>query len=261
MKSMELEQIQKELLEMLKNFADFCDTNDIRYYLAGGTLLGAIRHGGFIPWDDDVDLIMPRPDFEKLVNLMNQGGLNQYVLLDDSKEVKFARAYAKLKNPNIFVSENLRSEDQMLWLDIFPMDGMPEAQSEFKEKMKAAEHLEWCQWQAESKGQDISNPLKRIAKAVLFFKYRRKGSRYYANQVTELGKQYPFDSSKYVGCFCGRYGEKERILREVFEPRIKVPFETEEFYVSKGYDTYLQNLYGDYTIIPDEKDKKRHIKQ
>ena len=57
----------------------------------------------------------------------------------------------------------------MLWLDIFPMDGMPESEPEFRAKMKEAEHLEWCQWQAESKSQDISNPLKRIAKAVLFF--------------------------------------------------------------------------------------------
>ena len=256
---MDLRQIQEAELQLLQTFAACCDKHQLRYYLAGGTLLGAVRHKGFIPWDDDIDVIMPRPDYEQFLEIAHSGELNGCRVMDDYHDMPVNTPFAKLEKPDIKVSYRLKQEQQSLWLDIFPMDGMPADDEELKRHLKELRHLDYCLWQAQSDGQKIANPLKRIAKKVLFFGYRRKGSLYYAKKMTACAKKYSYDECEYVGCSVGKYGEKERIRKADFEERCLMDFEGQPFYVSKGYDIYLKNLFGDYMTIPKEEDRHIHL--
>ena len=85
MKLMELKELQECEFEMLVKFRDYCDKHNLRYYLCGGTLIGAIRHKGFIPWDDDIDVMMPRPDLDKFLELNSTGKLDEYIAINDIK--------------------------------------------------------------------------------------------------------------------------------------------------------------------------------
>lgn len=255
----ELREIQKAELNILTEFARFCDSNALRYCLAGGTLLGAVRHSGFIPWDDDIDVMMPRPDFERFIELANGKIANKYNVLWKEKYEDSPLPFIKVVDKNINVSYKLMKKPQPLWIDIFPIDGLPIKEKEFNQQIRKIKNLKYFLWQATSDEQDIENGIKKILKKILFFPFRLIGARYYADKITKAAKRYEFDTSDYVGCIVAKYGKKERIEKEHVEERVKLSFEEIEFYVPKGYHVYLTNLYGNYNQIP--KERHTHLRQ
>lgn len=256
---MELKEVQKQELQMLEDFAQYCDKFNLRYYLAGGTLLGAVRHHGFIPWDDDIDVIMPRPDFEKFLGLVYTGNMDNYKIVDDYHDHADGKPFAKLENPEVVVNYKVFKEPQRLWIDIFPMDGMPSEIHQVKKHIKRIKHLSWCMWQASCKQQQIQNPIIKALKLILFIWFWKKGPLYYSRKITQCAKKYPYEFSEYVGCAVGKYGESERIKKANFEERIAIEFEEKYFCASKGFDIYLKNLYGNYMEIPNEVMRKTHL--
>ena len=105
MKKIETEEMKKLELDMLIDVAKFCDENDIRYYLSGGTLLGAVRHKGFIPWDDDIDISMPRPDYLKFVSTYN-GSSEFYQVQSIENNDKYWRTFAKVFDTRTYLKED-----------------------------------------------------------------------------------------------------------------------------------------------------------
>ena len=127
MKKMQLREIKDIELDILIAFNKFCQDNNLKYYLSGGTLLGAIRHKGFIPWDDDIDVCMPRPDYERLMKIFPNIYMNKYKLKTISRK-NFICPFAKIIDINTRVDfKYLNNIDKNLWLDIFPIDGLPKS--------------------------------------------------------------------------------------------------------------------------------------
>ena len=127
MKLMNLQELQKCEFEILVDFQKFCDENHLRYYLCGGTLIGAIRHKGFIPWDDDIDVMMPRPDLDRFIDLNPNGKLNDHVNIDKMELNENAiSAITRLYDTRTEVTFTNKRVCQKFgcWIDIFPLDGL-----------------------------------------------------------------------------------------------------------------------------------------
>ena len=115
-------------LEILREVAAFCDMHDVRYYLVCGTALGAVRHDGFIPWDDDIDLGLPRPDYERFLSLFRS---EKYTVLDSRFDDRYPYAFAKVSDNATCLVENIAQPFPMgVYIDLFPIDGLPANEAE-----------------------------------------------------------------------------------------------------------------------------------
>lgn len=149
------DQVQDRLLQILLYFDGYCKEHGLRYWLAAGTLLGAVRHKGFIPWDDDVDVMMPRSDFEKLMISFNDPG--DRFFLTDWNNSPISNPFPKLCDRQVFL-ESWGYEgvcDENLWVDIFPVDGAPDSFSEYQRWKKADRRLLYIAWAQTRKSQRL----------------------------------------------------------------------------------------------------------
>ena len=117
--------IQDKILSILKEFINICEENNLTYYALGGTLLGAVRHKGFIPWDDDIDIGMPREDYEKFKKVAPNSLPNNYKFLSEDT-ANYKKAFSVIRDDSTKIIMNYSKEElvESLWIDIFPLDGM-----------------------------------------------------------------------------------------------------------------------------------------
>lgn len=262
MKSIDLKEMQLLQINILKDVHNFCEENKLKYYLAGGTLLGAIRHKGFIPWDDDIDIIMPRPDYERFLKIYKPKN-ESYVLTCTENNPNHLYTYAKIfdnrtekiENGIIYSKNNYGGVD----IDIFPMDGLPEdieTSNKFFIKQKKLFTLYTFALIEFSKSKNI---FKTLPKYLIAKSCRLIGKGYFINKINNNGKQYDFDKCKYVACsVVPYYGNKERVLKENYAKQILVDFDGEKFYAPAGYEEYLSNLYGNYMELPPVEKRVTH---
>jgi lipopolysaccharide cholinephosphotransferase len=262
-----LEELQNLEFEILKSFRDFCNQNNLRYYLCGGTLIGAIRHKGFIPWDDDIDVMMPRPDYEKFLFLNKDGMLGQHLKLDninlnDKALSSILRIYDTRTDLNF--TNLIFKKTFGCWIDIFPLDGLSNS------KLGRLLHFRYSRLiQDLSIANDTKFGVKRRTKLYTILQFiilpflpiiRIIGHDRWIYKLDKISKKYDYKKSKYVGVVEGRALEKEAMLKEEMEPAISVDFNGEKFTAMANYDEYLTNLYGNYMIPLDDAGKEsRHI--
>lgn len=259
MKELTLEQIHSALFGILSEFDRVCRLNGLRYSLAYGTLLGAVRHKGFIPWDDDVDVIMPRPDYEKLHALLEAGCLGREFSYSEDRGKKGMYPYVKLLDTRYPIFCGSHKEVPYLFVDIFPADGVPEEQKA-REKLFKHEHG-WmfinmlCKWFAPR------NWLKwptRILGSPLYLVALCIGEARSVAKMNALASRDPWERS----ALCGvqNWGKANQVMpREVFEKYIEVDFEGKKFLAFAEWDLHLKLCYGDYmTPPPPEKRVPQH---
>lgn len=239
--SNELKQIQ---LDMLLVFDKFCREHKLRYSLGGGTLLGAVRHKGYIPWDDDVDVMMPRPDYDRFVEKFNGYNENMYCSAcgkDADCYVPFAKIYRR--NTKL-VNRKLKNRIG-IFIDVFPIDGCP---ADYKVRQRHLFKLAFwtrLQWEKVSncRCQSFYGYCYKIIAAILPQLIIQK-------QILRYLTKYSYDTSGVLGAISGVYGEKECYDRSVFDTYIYMPFENYQFMCIKDYDTYLSKHYGNYMELP-----------
>lgn len=267
MKKIETEELKKLEIEALDYFAKVCEDNGLIYFISGGALLGALRHKGFIPWDDDIDVMMPRKDYNKLFEIFPKD--SYYKVRDICNTKNYPMPFATLDDTRTFKQEHKMREKYTQSLcvniDIFPIETVPESKEEIEALYNKIARL----------GAKLQCTTYKFGKGQGFFKTVRKniGILYYrmlelfgitsAQKVIKefiaTGTQYNGTDSKLCGVtLISHYGSKEVNIKADYLPAVKVPFEGKMYNAPKCYDTYLSQLYGDYMAMPPKDKQKTH---
>ena len=258
-------EVQKLLTEMLGQFADYCTRHGLRYYLVGETLLGAVRHKGFIPWDDDVDVGMPRSDYERFLELTAKEPINPDYEIVSAKDGTLSAPFAQLVHKRTRIerptSKSIQEEYQVLklFLDIFPQDGWPQSRKESEKVVKWAGFLRFMSIESKAKPGRGTTVLRAILKTPVVLVAKLIGSRRILRALDHYARRYDYDTSAYVGAITyGIYGIGERCPRAEVTKFAKVQFEGETYQAPGCWDSYLTGIYGDYRILPPEEKRVNH---
>lgn len=263
-----LKTLQFAELDILKQVKKICDNNNIIYYAVGGTLLGAVRHKGFIPWDDDIDIAIPRPDYDRFLTIAMQELKEPYQLTTiDNRPNGFCYYYARAENKSVLIE---RVETKMkkvvpAWIDIFPLDGVPSDRKTIRRWMKRGNFgrilLDASQYSylAAAKPKNESIRSRFINEWFYRMRFDRLISTEYSWRfLNNIITKYDYNTCRYVTNFCGRYGLKEITLKDVFGNGTQILFEDLVIRAPSKYDVYLRQIYGDYMMLPPENERTGH---
>lgn len=257
----DLKEIQAVTLTMSKYFVQFCQENNLLCYFCGGGCIGAVRSQGFIPWDDDLDFFMPRPDYEKLKKLWPQkANINRYPLLVASKTYNDHNSFITIRDTaTTFIKPYQEDLDipHGLPIDIFPLDGAPEGKLRRKiQKFWALIYALFCSQVVPEK----HGGLMATGSKVLLGIFSSSKIRYHIWRFAEKRMtKYSFGSTPYVTELCvgPRYMGNIYHLED-FKSAIFVPFEDTKMPIPVGYNRYLTQVFGDYMQLPPEEDRQPH---
>lgn len=263
MKELSIGEIRSRELLLLKEFARICEKEKLNYSLAGGTLLGAVRHGGFIPWDDDIDVLMPRDDFENFINYCNNNSTS-FELFSCKFNKNYEKTFAILSDKSTVIVDPFGHRGNYIKgivIDIFPCDGAADTIEEVKRiyclTRFRRELLNAANWKKFSRSRTRSLLIEPIR---LFFYLisRFINPNKLAQELDGIYKKKSLKDCKYATCFSGTYREREIFRKEVYVEYCRLKFEDEEYCCLANYDEYLKTLYGNYMVLPDVEKQVSH---
>lgn len=264
-RELNINETQVVSLEILKKIAEICEKRNLKYYLMYGTLIGAVRHEGFIPWDDDLDIMMPRNDYDKLIEylLNNMNELKNLKIFNHETCKNYPYMITRVSDDRYSIKmENEKDFGMGIFIDIYPYDGLGNTREEALKFAKKGDHLSSLCYQATRKRYAIETTTslwKKIMKAPVFVFAKMCGKNIFQDKLSKLARVKEYDQSNYVGCITWLSGgEKDIFKREWFDDFEKVKFENYYFRIPKEYDKILTHIYGDYMKLPSPEDRIGH---
>lgn len=263
-----LRKLQLVEIDILKEVVKICNRNNLIYYISGGTFLGAVRHKGFIPWDDDIDIAMPRKDYEKFRIIANQELPKGYKYRNFKDDNEIKTCFSRVENSKVKVKDTsaINTDIRNAWIDIFPLDGMPKSKIKFFIRKYRLLYLRMMfQYSQFSKivNQNLPNrPLHekiliKIGKIIPFEKILN--TKKYMYKIDKTLQKISENESIYYMNFLGIYKFKSVMLKdEIYKEGALYEFEGEMYNAPKEYDKYLTQIYGDYMKVPKEEHKNKH---
>jgi lipopolysaccharide cholinephosphotransferase len=258
-KNISSEELKKMELDVLDYIIKRCEALNIKYFLSGGTLIGAIRHQGYIPWDDDIDINMLREDYDILLDDLRKQNDN-YELLTCIDKKGYRSLTTKLSDKRTQLEESDKTLGKIqisgVCVDIFPVDGLG------KDENIAHQHLNKilryrklfdignCPYKA-------STLKKTILRTPIWLMCKILGYKFFYKKIQKLGIMYSVKDSEYVACATsGAYKQREFMPREIYDQAIANPFEKRQCLVPIKYHTYLTIIYNDYMQLPPVEERK-----
>lgn len=253
-----MNKIQEKELEVLKEVIKIIERHKLTYYAVGGTCIGAVRHNGFIPWDDDIDIAMPREDYEKFRILYYKELPDKYMKIDGDNCKSHNYLFTKIYDSSTTYIEDyakyLPERYTGVFVDIMPIDGINSniiMRKIINYDIEKIAHLNDLNrpWIDDKKNfmTILKNKMKRQMQ--MHVKYN-----YFSNRIVEKLKKYNFSSSKYVYFTWRSYADySEKVFKkDIFEKGVKIPFESILINVPQKYDIYLEQDFGNYMELPSE---------
>ena len=247
-----LSPLQKRLLDMLQWFHELCVENGLKYYIAYGTMLGAVRHNGFIPWDDDIDVVVPRPDYDKLCQLIGDKKVEKYYLETvKSDRTDYLYGYAKLYDTTTTMIEHTRKDVvRGIFIDVFPLDGVGNTEKECFHNYKRIDRANMflatriC---AIRKDRSLMKNIAVLCSRLIpsLFVNEKK----LLVNLDKMCAKNGFDK-KFVANCMSTYRTKDIMDIEIFGTPTIYNFENIEVYGPEQYNAYLTHLYHDWKKLP-----------
>lgn len=266
MQLISMKDVQQGALDILIKIDEICRKEKYKYYLAYGTLIGAVRHKGFIPWDDDIDIMMPRPDYDRLVKYFykHKDELFPFEIINPQVNDKCPYTISRISDSRYEL--DVDNEDEYgigLFVDVYPLDGVGTTVEEYtKLKKESSRYASMCflATRQSVKRENTKSTLKMIAKYPAYVIAKILGKNFFMNHLYKMSEVYNYNKSKYIGCIIWGSDDGLRGIfpKEWFDEMIDIEFESHLFKTAKEYDKILRRGYGDYMKLPPEKERVAH---
>lgn len=257
--------LQKIELENLKKIIEICEANNLRYFLIGGSLIGVLRHEGFIPWDDDIDVGLPRPDYNKFVKIVKQYLPDHMDSKTMTSEPNYKCYFTRLINNHkkIFWEHGQYTAVIGIWTDIFPIDGLPKNRLHRKlHVLNVNVHKALYKFtQIDHVTTNKQRPI--YEKALIKFAMLTHIGKFMSPDKTLIAldrvlQKYDYDKAEYVWNFSGCYGKREIVPKYQLSGDRKGIFEGVLVNIPDNAEDYLTSIYGDYMQLPPIEKRKGH---
>lgn len=260
-----LRELQLIELNVLVRMRDMLEALGLKYYLCGGTLLGTIRHKGFIPWDNDIDVAMPRADFDAFIEHIKAGGLPEGLAAYYPGMKGYQYPFLKLCDDRTVLYECRFKGNSLpigVFIDVFPYDKMPADERKRRRLIKRMRFLRKLSMLKSGDSVRRDKPLKEHLKAALLrvpaHVFSCFGLVNYPLLMNRIARKANIEGSYRLGNFVWGFYYRDHFDPSAFEKPILAEFEGEQFYIPNGYDEYLTIFYGDYMQLPPIEMRKSH---
>ena len=258
-KIIDLEGLKQAQLSILIAVHDFCVNNGINYFLAHGTLIGAVRHKGFIPWDDDIEIAMPRQDYDRFISTFN-GAYDYLKVLSYDTAKDYYYPIAKVYDNRTIMEENIVNTypGMGINIDIFPIDGIPDDTVEataYLKRLKRWEKLREIKQVKVSSSRSWGRNFVLLLLRILLLPFT---NRFLLSKIDKIVRSVPFGSTNYAGSIAYFTVMFRPVSVASFQTTIDALFEGHLFKIPQGYDEWLRNIFGDYMQLPPEEKRVTH---